>query len=120
MILDKEINARSDAAPAAKPTAPQSFVPQTMVEASETPFTRIRHKALQMMRDAHSARDWVIPTTEVSANPDPTERQYAHAAIDYILKMGWGIPGNTANVFILTDEGARELTQATREFDKPK
>jgi hypothetical protein len=120
LILEKEIQTRSSTTPTPKAIAPQSFVPPTLIESSETPFTRIRAKALQLMKEAHSDKNWIIPTTEVTANADPVERQYAHAAIDFILKMGWGRQGNSANVFLLTDEGAKELTQATREFDKPK
>jgi hypothetical protein len=120
LILDKEIESRTSIIVPPKPTAPQSFVPPTMVESSETPFTRIRTKALQLMKEAHSNKDWLIPTSGIAAEADPAERQYAHAAVDFILKMGWGRQGNTANVFLLTNEGAQELIQATREFDKPK
>lgn len=118
-LLDKEMAPKAVPEPAkSKPAAPVSFVPQVEVHSSDTPFTKIRIKANQLMREAQQDKDWIIPTFAMTTTPDQTERALLHAAVDYILKMHWGRAGNEPNVYLLTAEGAYELRQATREFDK--
>lgn len=116
-LLDKELAPKAvREAPKPKAVAPVSFVPEVEVHSSETPFTKIRIKANDLMKEAHSNKGWIIPTDAMTLSPDQAERHLIHAAVDLILKMGWGTPG-TDNVFLLTEQGARELEQSTRQFD---
>ncbi len=118
-LLDKELAPKPiPDVVKAKPMTPVSFVPQQEIPSSETPFTKIRLKANHLMKEAYKDKDWIIPTFAMTTTPDQTERQLLHAAVDYILKMRWGRVGNEPNVYLLTAEGAYELTQVTREFDK--
>jgi len=94
---------------------PPSLVPVKEVHSSETTFTKVRAKSIHMMRDAYQTKDWVMSTLG-----DESERQYIKAAIDYMLKMGFARTGSVANIYLLTEQGARELENSTREFDRPK
>jgi len=115
-LLEKEAWVAPKPKQATVAVPPPSLVPVKEVHSSETAFTKVRNKSIHMMREAYQTKDWVMSTM----SQDENDRHYIKAAMDYMLKMGFAQPGNVANLFLLTEKGARELENSTREFDRPK
>jgi hypothetical protein len=71
----------------------------------------IKAKATELMVQAYGTKDWVIATKELGSQ-DPTTRELAIGAFQYLIKMNWAGQSTNPNIVVLTKDGARQVEKS--------